>query len=441
MARHTIVRHPIRSVSPVSRARMTAPRARLLKTALAVGVLLVVLAGLLSWGRASTDPAVPPVARLVSDCSGAIRDWVLCVPDRDAAAFVRTQASLIAQADPHIRFHLFYAVDERRADLLHALSRLGYKDAGRLQWHKSPKAVWPWPRDLFLAASTPDGSPVVFLNEPNFYGRSRSPWDHAAMGTFARALGGISVTTGAQIEGGAIVVDDARVIASSAYLEKDVRAGRGRNMADVAARMSERWGLPVVALPVGGVHPSHHCDFVMMPAGDRRMVLASPVLGAALLASVEAKERLRFQAAFRSVSRGASTRDQAAGRQELDIVAAMLERNTRPDVRRAYLRLRAKIEDLGYTCVEVPLLSLDPADFGVGMTLSYANVVLDERAGERVVYLPTYRLPALDHAAAEVWRKLGFRVVTVEALGAGWNGGGLHCLSQLFRTPGAKASQ
>jgi len=404
---------------------------------------MVGLAGLLWWSQSRTEStAIPSVrARLVSDCSGPIRDWLLSLPDRESLFFMETQASLIAKADPRIQFHVYYAIDERRASLERALERRGRQADGRVRWHKSPERVWPWTRDLFLAGSTPGGRPVTFLHDRQYYGRWKLAWKYEDLGTFARTLDGLSIATPASIEGGAIVVDDERVIASAFYFEKAVLRGEAENVAEMAARMSSMWGRPVETLGVGEVHPSQHCDFVMMPVGRRRMVLASPALGARLLRAAGADERAGFRAAYRQWALRAPRGHGLKGKQELDIVAALLARNSRPDIRRGYERLKRKVERLGYACVEVPLLTLHPAEVGVGMTMSYVNAVIDERDGQRVVYMPTYRLPTLDHYAAEVWRKLGVRVVPVEALGASLHGGAIHCLSHVFRGRQAPATQ
>ena len=59
----------------------------------------------------------------------------------------------------------------------------------------------------------------------------------------------------------------------------------------------------------------------------------------------------------------------------------------------------------------------------------------DERDGVRTVYLPTYRCRPLDDSAKRIWRRLGFRVVAVDALGPALHGGAIHCLSHVTRDP------
>jgi hypothetical protein len=169
-----------------------------------------------------------------------------------------------------------------------------------------------------------------------------------------------------------------------------------------------------------------------MPAGQRRMVVGNPALGVELLESMPPAERKRFVTAVRDLAAHVPGWRGTTGLGQ-DLVALLLERNRDPARQAAFGRLRARIEALGYRCVEVPFLVAEPEAGSTWMLLSWTNVILDEREGKRTAYVPSYRLPALDRAAAETWRRLGFRVVPVDALGPGLNGGGLRCMSQVFR--------
>ena len=163
------------------------------------------------------------------------------------------------------------------------------------------------------------------------------------------------------------------------------------------------------------------------------MVIASTALGARLLREVDGEERARFAAAYRAVVDTAPAGHALRERRGLDVLAAMEARNQRPAVQRGYQRVRRELERLGYRCIEVPQLGLTPTDGGLGTTFSYVNVMIDERAGQRTVFLPSYGLPTLDGYAARVWRELGYRVVAIDCLAPVMNGGALHCMSHVFR--------
>ena len=61
--------------------------------------------------------------------------------------------------------------------------------------------------------------------------------------------------------------------------------------------------------------------------------------------------------------------------------------------------------------------------------LTYLNVILDERDGGRIVYMPIYgHAAAINAAAAEVWRQLGYLVRPVDCSTAYRHFGSLRCL-------------
>jgi hypothetical protein len=190
--------------------------------------------------------------------------------------------------------------------------------------------------------------------------------------------------------------------------------------------LQETWGCPVEVLPTRGTLRSQHVDLLAMPVGKRQMVVGSPALGVELLESMLPAERKRFVASVRELAAHVPGWQGASGLGQ-DLVALLLERNRDPARRAAFAKLRARLEVLGYRCTEVPFLVAEPKAGSTWMLFSWTNVILDERDGKRTAYVPSYRLPALDHKAAEVWRRLGYRVVAVDALGPGLNGGGLRC--------------
>ncbi len=89
----------------------------------------------------------------------------------------------------------------------------------------------------------------------------------------------------------------------------------------------------------------------------------------------------------------------------------------------------------GFAVRRVPVLRIRDPDDGAPLLVTYTNVLLDQRAGRPVVYLPRYGgvlpgLAALDGAAAAVFHDLGYAVVWYEgplrALARA--GAGLRCL-------------
>src|SRR4029079_8159819 len=92
-----------------------------------------------------------------------------------------------------------------------------------------------------------------------------------------------------------------------------------------------------------------------------------------------------------------------------------------PSLDRAAALLAAR----GFKVVRVPALVLS----GGGSFVTYTNAVFDRRAdGKRVVYLPTYALPALDDAAQKFYEAQGFEVHPIDVSPIYRLNGSLGCL-------------
>jgi len=87
------------------------------------------------------------------------------------------------------------------------------------------------------------------------------------------------------------------------------------------------------------------------------------------------------------------------------------------------------VRRLGYKVIRIPALADPPA----GWMITYNNVLMEERLGKRIVYMPTYAAPALDTAAAAVYGRLGFEVRTIDVSGIYNSGGALRCMVNVVR--------
>jgi len=79
----------------------------------------------------------------------------------------------------------------------------------------------------------------------------------------------------------------------------------------------------------------------------------------------------------------------------------------------------------GFRVVRVPVLVLA----GAGSYVTYTNALFDRTAaGKRVVYMPTYSLPALDQAAQRFYEQQGFEVHPIDVTPIYRLNGSLGCL-------------
>jgi hypothetical protein len=138
--------------------------------------------------------------------------------------------------------------------------------------------------------------------------------------------------------------------------------------------------------------PEHHIMMYMMPLDDTTVAVGDVRAGVALLAHEPAGDAL-----------------------ELDDVEVQATR---------FDRAAELLAQHGFHVVRVPALVLD----GGGSFVTYTNALFDRRGATRIVYLPTYALPALDRAAEQFYAQQGFEVHPIDVSSIYQLNGSLGCL-------------
>lgn len=96
-----------------------------------------------------------------------------------------------------------------------------------------------------------------------------------------------------------------------------------------------------------------------------------------------------------------------------------------PETQRLFDAVADQSVQAGYKVVRVPVV---PASDG-RTYLTYANVLIDQQAHHRIVYLPFYRgAEPLNIAARAIWERLGYDVRAVDCTQVYRHFGCLHCL-------------
>ena len=98
-----------------------------------------------------------------------------------------------------------------------------------------------------------------------------------------------------------------------------------------------------------------------------------------------------------------------------------------PDVElqaRRFDRAAELLAAKGFAVTRIPVVVLP----GAGSYVTYTNAVFDRDAAGKVVYLPTYRQPALDAEATRIYTSLGYRVVPIDVSTIYTLNGSLGCL-------------
>ena len=83
----------------------------------------------------------------------------------------------------------------------------------------------------------------------------------------------------------------------------------------------------------------------------------------------------------------------------------------------------------GYKVYRVPAIANMPDQW----MITYNNILLDERNGRKVVYMPVYAIPPLDQVATAIYQGLGFEVRTVDVSQVYNRGGALRCIANVIR--------
>lgn len=386
-------------------------------------------------GEEPTKPSAPAVraARLDPDTEGRIDRWLLAMPARFKEAFVDTQARLIARAPADVTFHVLHA-DARGKRLLQARVRSLAPEAGRrIRWHDARGSVSSWVRDYFLVGRAEGGGSVAWLHHADHYRGAPGPRESQDPMPLVRALGELEPRrTSARIEGGCIVSDAETIFASRQAALAAMRGGPATSLEAYGQALRTAWGRPVVWIDTAVAAPNGHCDVLLMPVGNKRIVLADPALGARLLQAEGRAAKARYVECLRA-TRPDGPSDAPPPFDFANVMAELVQDSVQPARLRALRGIESQLTTLGYEVHRAPFLAIDPARYGLYVTITYANVVMDVRDGRRQVFLPTYGLPRLDEAAARTWRKLGYEVVPIPAAGPGFFGGAVRCLSQVVR--------
>lgn len=191
-------------------------------------------------------------------------------------------------------------------------------------------------------------------------------------------------------EGGDLAATPRWIFADANLVARNV--GRGQaDRASIEAELHRRFAQEVVWLGErAGDVPRHHIMMYAVPLDEHTVAVGDVRAGAALLGDASKLEL-----------------------DEVDVQAARFDRAAR------------ELSDHGFRVVRVPALVLA----GGGSFVTYTNALFDRRAdGTRVVYLPTYALPALDDAARAFYARQGFAVVPIDVSAIYRLNGSLGCL-------------
>ena len=287
--------------------------------------------------------------------------------------------------------------------------RLGeYWPAGRCRTVVAGKPISTWAKDRFVALAVrgQDTSPLLcaparrYNVNPLRANDQEVPYVLAQHASRSFEVRGVE----ADFDGGDFLATKRHFFASPMIFDKNrpAAASRFRNVDELKRYLERMMSRNITWLgEKADEAPPHHVGMYMTVMGNLAAV------GDIRLAEAIAAEHPTETATALQTAGGAAT---PKFRTEL---TASLDR--------VALRLR----ELGYSVVRVPLLPSAASR----AWMSYNNGIVETRDGTTIFYMPTFGAPALDAAAARMFRReMHCRVVPIDCAAIWHLGGSLHCL-------------
>jgi len=364
-----------------------------------LGVLGGIAAGLVASAAIVTvgglaRGSVTPATKLVAEDASAPLDRIAIhyAPGSDRVALPVWQ-QLFATLPPRVRIEVEVAAPEDFDRLITRLRSARTPNLDRLHPVIVGAPITTWSRDRY-AALVDDRGRGSILAPPRVEAMfQKRIGDASSPAAISRAIYDRDPAVADIVfEGGDLAATPHYVFADANLAGRNV--GRGdASRATLEAELHRRLGQDIIWLgdAVGDV-PRHHIMMYMMPIDDRTIAVGDAREGARLLAT-----------------------EPEAGDLEL---APIEEEAARFD------RAAGQLSALGFRVVRVPAVVL----VGAGSYVTYTNALFDRRGDQKIVYLPTYALPALDAAGTAFWTAQGFEVHPIDVSSIYRLNGSLGCL-------------
>jgi hypothetical protein len=201
-------------------------------------------------------------------------------------------------------------------------------------------------------------------------------------------------------DGGDFLTDTENVFAIPRVLQRNLQHTVG-SRDELLEILSGQFHRRVVLLDES---PDHHAGMFMASVGHRTVLVGDPSLGKQFLPLDLAPD-------------AAETSTESAG--------LGFEPDFSQQTQHLFDAVASQCSTLGYRVIRIPTV---PGCDGRSY-LTYVNVLLDQRAGRQIVYLPYYRgAGRLNAAGRAVWEGLGYEVRVVDCTTVFRHFGCLHCL-------------
>jgi N-dimethylarginine dimethylaminohydrolase len=385
-------------------------KAALRMTALAA--LLLLGFPLLAGVRDEVPPRISG-PRILADTGGEIREVVLQYSNALASEVLPTYRDFLRQIGTDTVVHLVCETEKAARELERKTEEWKIPGPGRLKFTVVGREITVWARDRFVlkSASHPVERRVVLLPTVFGYEGDARHGDRTVPDTVARTHGMELETVQSNLcfEGGNIVSSGRFLFTGPATLVY-ARMIAGE---EAMRLINKEFGKRVVIVGTeDDVAGEDHVDMFLTPLSDSTVLLGDPLLAACLLESAEEE----------SADAGGE-----AGIDSMPLEAPPYLYRPSEEVARHYERICRQLKGLGFRVERIPIVHTNDE-----CTITYNNVLMETRAGLRIVYMPVYGIPELDRAAKKKYETLGFRVCSVSAADISKHGGTLRCLTNVL---------
>ena len=339
----------------------------------------------------SSQRSLPPGGPILSECNGHLRQVVMHYEPGAREIVAPVYRDFLRALAPDTQVCVV-CPDRAAYDEFLAVTHSSHRGLTPII---AGHPVTAWARDRWVAlAPAPKGGATTLWSPRGEAGAEVWParaGDERVGKDIATALGKTvrAVRSGLYFDGGDFLADSETAFVMPRMVPRNLQqtvATREELLSILARELKRR----VILLNAA---PDHHAGMFMASVGGRRMLVGDPSLA-----------------------------KQAIGEDRMDLPGG-------PDFSAAtqglFDAVAAQCAAAGYEVVRVPVV---PACDG-RTYLTYVNVIMDEVAGQRIVYLPLYRgVEPLNQAARKVWERLGYQVRAVDCTSTYRHFGCLHCL-------------
>lgn len=357
----------------------------------------------------ATQTATPPPMTPLSEYDGRIGHLLIHSKDGLVAQASKPVYDLLGALPDGTRVTFACDSEAAQRETLGRMKQYGYDRRLRIETRRVAGPISVWPRDRFLfghALVASDAYPLCLI--PTIAGPASEPSRLNEQAGAAVLLGGLIpqlriASMALVVEGGNLLASTERVfIGANVLAENASQAGGG-----TPRELLQRTFAPPVTLvsdDAGNV-PFVHLDMYLTVFDARHVLVASPALGTNAMKHADDESRRELAARLM----GHEADGSPARQKRFDDVAR-------------------RLADEGFTVTRLPYADCLNGDFIV----TYNNVLQESADGQRVVYMPTYRIPALDAAARRVYEQLGAKVHAIDVAPIAHLNGAVRCMANVI---------